>query len=150
MIERLNPFRAALNSIRIRLNRTRPCPHENADTRLGNGEIWAKCEDCGDTFQQANWDAARQRAKEHDEAVELADDLHDAVREVWMIATRRKSTAKADFVKTCGHAFTPAIGAKLVFESEQAAKAYLEDILVPQIPKAMDYYEVVPAYVTIL
>lgn len=150
MSERLNPFRAALNSIRIRLNRTRPCPHENADTRLGNGEIWAKCEDCGETFQQANWDAHRQRAKEQDEAIELADDLHDAVREAWMIATRRKSTAKADFVKTCGHPFTPAIGAKLVFESEGAANAYLDEILIPQIPRAREYYEVIPAYVTIL
>ena len=32
-----------------------PCPHETADTRLGNGQIWAKCEDCGATFQQEDW-----------------------------------------------------------------------------------------------
>jgi RecJ-like exonuclease len=58
-----------------------PCPHNNADTWLGDGKIWAKCEDCGGTFQQANWDSIRAYAKEHEEAQELCDDLHDATRD---------------------------------------------------------------------
>ena len=53
------------------ISRYRPCEHENADTRLGNGKIWARCEDCGATFQQENWQNARDAAAEFDIALEV-------------------------------------------------------------------------------
>jgi uncharacterized C2H2 Zn-finger protein len=53
-----------------RLVRCMPCPHDNADTRLGNGKIWARCEDCGVTFQQEHWDNIRHTAKNHEACVE--------------------------------------------------------------------------------
>lgn len=150
MSQRLNPFYAALAAIRNRMVRTRPCAHENADTSLGNGQVWAKCEDCGQTFQQANWDAAKARAKEHDAAIEQLDDIHDATREVFVLVTRRQDGKRPDFVKTVGHSFTPGIGTKLLFESAQCAEDYLEQIILPQIPQARDYYEVRPIYVVLL
>ncbi len=58
------------------ISRQAPCPHENADTRLGNGQIWAKCEDCGLTFDRAQWPDARQAAKEFDDAIQaIAEQL---------------------------------------------------------------------------
>lgn len=33
-----------------------PCPHYSANTSLGDGRTWAKCDDCGETFGQENWD----------------------------------------------------------------------------------------------
>lgn len=53
------------------LARYRPCAHENADTRLGNGKIWARCEDCGETFLQENWDKARETVAQFDKALEV-------------------------------------------------------------------------------
>ncbi len=38
------------------VGRFAPCPHYSADTSLGDGRTWAKCDDCGETFSQANWD----------------------------------------------------------------------------------------------
>lgn len=55
---------------RIVLGRYRPCEHENADTSLGDGKTWAKCENCGATFQQSNWQKARDAAVEFDRALE--------------------------------------------------------------------------------
>jgi ribosomal protein L37AE/L43A len=46
-----------------------PCPHDNADTSLGNGKIWAKCDSCGETFAQENWQRARDAAQRFDDAV---------------------------------------------------------------------------------
>ncbi|RTL07729.1 hypothetical protein EKK58_00885 [Candidatus Dependentiae bacterium] len=57
-------------AIRI-VSRQTPCAHENADTRLGNGQIWAKCDDCGATFEQAHWDDARQAAKQFQIAIDV-------------------------------------------------------------------------------
>lgn len=31
---------------------TVPCRHEDLNTKLGNGQIWAKCNDCGSTLQR--------------------------------------------------------------------------------------------------
>lgn len=59
-----------INEALLILSRQAPCPHENADTRLGNGKVWAKCEDCGTTFQQDNWDMSRKAATEFEEAIE--------------------------------------------------------------------------------
>ena len=46
-----------------------PCPHHNSDTTLGNGKIWARCEDCGVTFPQNLWHKAKESAKEFEEAM---------------------------------------------------------------------------------
>ena len=51
------------------IKRQAPCPHDNADTSLGVGGVWAKCEDCGATFAVSDWPRARVTAKEFDEAV---------------------------------------------------------------------------------
>jgi hypothetical protein len=29
-----------------------PCPHDAVNTNLGNGEVWARCDDCGETIRQ--------------------------------------------------------------------------------------------------
>lgn len=46
-----------------------PCPHENVDTNLGNGKIWCKCEDCGETLHQDNLPRYRKSYKDFEEAV---------------------------------------------------------------------------------
>ena len=53
------------------VSRQGPCPHDNADTTLGNGRVWAKCEDCGVTFPQEYWENARAAAKSFDDALEI-------------------------------------------------------------------------------
>ena len=53
------------------ISRNHPCPHENADTRLGTGKIWAECYDCGATFLQENWDNVREDSRKFDEAVRI-------------------------------------------------------------------------------
>mgnify|MGYP003552782935 CR=1 FL=1 len=53
------------------VSRQGPCPHDNADTTLGNGKVWAKCEDCGVTFPQEYWENAREAAKRFDDALEV-------------------------------------------------------------------------------
>ncbi len=40
-----------------------PCPHDAIDTNLGNGRIWARCDDCGETLKQESLDVLR-RANE--------------------------------------------------------------------------------------
>lgn len=57
------------------VSRQHPCPHDNADTRLGNGKVWAKCDDCGVTFQQDQWPHARASAKEFGEALDVLTNL---------------------------------------------------------------------------
>lgn len=60
------------------IGRYRPCEHENADTRLGNGKIWARCEDCGATFQQEDWQDARDAAAEFDIALDVLNKGEDS------------------------------------------------------------------------
>jgi hypothetical protein len=61
-----------------------PCPHDAYDDTLGYGDVWAKCHDCGVTFEVAHLDRARSRAKLFDEALDAlkhqAETL-DAVRD---------------------------------------------------------------------
>ena len=57
------------------ISRYAPCAHENVSTRCGDGSTWAKCEDCGATFLQENWDNARLASKTFDEAVFLLSKL---------------------------------------------------------------------------
>lgn len=59
------------------ISRYAPCPHNNVDTNLGNGEVWAKCEDCGALFQQENWQKARAASQKFDEAVSILRNLID-------------------------------------------------------------------------
>lgn len=51
------------------LSRYAPCPHEHADTRLGTGDVWAKCEDCGDEFRREDWHYYRAKAEEFNAAI---------------------------------------------------------------------------------
>ena len=46
-----------------------PCPHDNADTNLGNGKVWARCDDCGAEFAQENWQKARDAAQRFEDAM---------------------------------------------------------------------------------
>ena len=50
----MSDHKTKFDLIRHRLGQTMPCPHDNLDTRLGNGAVWAKCLDCGDTIQQSS------------------------------------------------------------------------------------------------
>lgn len=59
------------------IGRYRPCEHENADTRLGDGKTWAKCEDCGATFEQARAKDAREAASQFDRALDELDRQHE-------------------------------------------------------------------------
>lgn len=59
------------------INRQIPCGHHNIDTNLGNGTIWAKCEDCGETFQQENIEIHRKSETEFQEAFDLICKLLD-------------------------------------------------------------------------
>ena len=52
------------------IQRQAPCPHDSTDTSLGNGKIWAKCHDCGATFQQDGLMRARDAARRFDDAIE--------------------------------------------------------------------------------
>lgn len=51
------------------LMRQAPCPHDNLDTRLGNGTVWAKCQDCGATIEQASIKRSRKVAREFEDAI---------------------------------------------------------------------------------
>lgn len=51
------------------ISKQSPCPHDNADTSLGNGKVWARCEDCGATFPQDKWERSRDAAKDFDDAM---------------------------------------------------------------------------------
>lgn len=51
------------------VGRYAPCPHDNANTDIGNGKVWAKCDDCGTTFAQEDWPKARDAAQRFDDAI---------------------------------------------------------------------------------
>lgn len=53
------------------VSRQGPCPHDNADTKLGNGKVWAKCDDCGATFPQEYWEKSKVAAKNFDDAIDV-------------------------------------------------------------------------------
>lgn len=52
------------------ISRHRACPHDNHDTRLGDGRTWAKCDDCGMTFARSLLPHRRAAIREFDEAIE--------------------------------------------------------------------------------
>jgi hypothetical protein len=62
------------------VGRQAPCPHDNADAGLGNGQVWARCNDCSATFPQDLWERARAAAIEFAEALET---LRNAVGKEW-------------------------------------------------------------------
>ena len=57
-------------AIRV-IGRQRPCEHENHDTNIGNGLVWAKCEDCGATFDRARLPDRQRAVEKFDEAIEV-------------------------------------------------------------------------------
>ena len=58
-----------------------PCPHFNLITDLGNGKIWARCEDCGETLQQENIQRYRNSSLEFDIAIETLNQRLEQVAE---------------------------------------------------------------------
>lgn len=92
------------------LMRERPCAHESADTTLGNGEVWARCCDCDQTFQQAHWERARAAAAEFDTANDvLATALAEMERltrhlSLEVAASRQMQTENARFRAAALHA----------------------------------------------
>ena len=55
--------------------RQAPCPHDNTDTSIGDGSTWARCYDCGVTFEQANAQRAIDAATEFEQAIEKLQHL---------------------------------------------------------------------------
>jgi hypothetical protein len=53
------------------LQKNHPCGHVNSDTTLGNGRIWAKCEDCGEEFRQDYWPILKKNSEDYENAVAL-------------------------------------------------------------------------------
>lgn len=53
------------------VSRYQPCPHDNADVRLGDGKTWANCEDCGHSFPQRNWQRAKDASAEFEAAIDV-------------------------------------------------------------------------------
>ncbi len=51
------------------VSRHPPCGHENHDARLGDGRTWAKCEDCGATFDRALLERRRESVREFGDAI---------------------------------------------------------------------------------
>lgn len=61
----------------VLLSKYAPCPHETADFSLGTGTYWARCEDCGATFEQRNVDEIKQRCLDFDEALHVFVAVHE-------------------------------------------------------------------------
>lgn len=74
------------------VSRQAPCAHDNASTDLGNGKIWAACEDCGETFPQNRWDNARQASKGFDDAIYAIRDEIARLRDE--LTTARKTNSE--------------------------------------------------------
>lgn len=51
------------------IGKYKPCPHDNANTNIGTGNIWAKCDDCGEIFEQERWGNARLDAQKFEDAM---------------------------------------------------------------------------------
>jgi hypothetical protein len=51
------------------LSRYTPCPHENYNTKPGDGATWGKCNDCGETFFMENLPRRRQVAEDFEAAM---------------------------------------------------------------------------------
>lgn len=61
------------------LGRYRPCAHGYHDTRLGDGTTWARCEDCGSTFDRATLPRRQEEIARFDAASESLAALVDEV-----------------------------------------------------------------------
>lgn len=53
-----------------------PCPHEDVDTRLGNGLVWARCNDCGETVKQESLERLRLA---HEKFMDAMGTIQDAL-----------------------------------------------------------------------
>jgi hypothetical protein len=53
------------------VSRYSPCPHNSLDMNLGNGKIWAKCEDCGEIVKQERIDKYREESMKFEKAIEI-------------------------------------------------------------------------------
>lgn len=58
------------------IGRYTPCPHDDVDTRLGNGLVWARCNDCGETVKQESLGRLR---RAHGKFMEAMATVHDAL-----------------------------------------------------------------------
>ncbi len=59
-----------------------PCSHFSLDTSLGNGKIWAKCEDCEEILHQEFIPRHRKSALEFEMAIETLDKMVNPLIEV--------------------------------------------------------------------
>lgn len=59
------------------IGRHEPCPHHSLNKNLGNGKVWAECNDCGQTIAQASIEALR---AEHERFVEAMTVLSESVQ----------------------------------------------------------------------
>jgi len=61
------------------INNFAPCHHDSYHTDLGDGTIWAKCDDCGEIFAQKNIHRYQQQAKKFEEAVDCLQSIANSV-----------------------------------------------------------------------
>lgn len=59
------------------ITRQAPCPHDNVDTNLGNGKVWCKCDDCGQTVAQDSIPRAKAAFDKFTSAIEFLNELAD-------------------------------------------------------------------------
>lgn len=52
-----------------------PCAHLDRDTNLGAGNVWAKCNDCGVTFDLERHDKIKDAAQKFEAAVDVFRDI---------------------------------------------------------------------------
>lgn len=53
------------------ISRYCPCEHLTVDKSLGNGKIWCKCEDCGETILQEHLVEYRINAENFADAIQI-------------------------------------------------------------------------------
>lgn len=62
------------NDALMEVGKYAPCPHDCIDTNLGNGLVWARCDDCGETFRQESLDRLRQSHERFMQALQVIQD----------------------------------------------------------------------------
>jgi len=59
-----------------------PCPHFNLNKELGNGLIWARCQDCGDEIHQNSTQKYRNDAMQFEIAIATLDKVINPLMEM--------------------------------------------------------------------
>ena len=78
------------------ISKQMPCPHDCVDTNLGNGSVWARCEDCGETIRQESLGRLR---VSHDRFMQALQVIEDSLEKpcVHNLAAAWSQCTTADF-----------------------------------------------------